>query len=121
MIKAFRAPPQFSLSVLSKFRTASAFLLDGAPSGQYGGSGETGDWSLAARAALSYRVILAGGLTPENVAAAIYAVRPYAVDVASGVESRPGKKDPGKLREFLREAERAGREIAAGSEHSKVR
>ncbi len=87
-IKAFRAGDGFSLARLAKYRAASAFLLDGP-------------------------IILAGGLTPENVAEAIRAARPYAVDVASGVESRPGKKDPGKLREFFREAERASRELAA--------
>lgn len=121
VIKAFRVDAGFSAKSFAFFRTASAFLLDGARPGQYGGSGETTDWPLAARAARRHRVILAGGLTPENVAAAIYAVRPYAVDVTSGVESRPGKKDPGKLREFLREAERAGREIAAESKPSEIR
>ena len=58
-------------------------------------------------------IILAGGLTPENVVEAIRAVRPRAVDVASGVESRPGKKDRGKMREFFREVERANRELAS--------
>ena len=65
-------------------------------------------------------IILAGGLTPENVAEAIRTARPYAVDVASGVESRPGKKDPGKLREFFREAERASRELAAEAQSKQM-
>ncbi len=112
-IKAFRAGDGFSLARLAKYRAASAFLLDGAGKGQYGGTGETSDWEFARRVAETRPIILAGGLTPENVAEAIRTVRPYAVDVASGVESRPGKKDPGKLREFLREAERASRELAA--------
>jgi phosphoribosylanthranilate isomerase len=68
---------------------------------------------VARRAAKSHRIILAGGLTPENVAEAIRFVRPFAVDVASGVESRPGKKDLGKLREFFAEVERAKRDLRA--------
>ena len=69
-----------------------------------GGSGETFDWSLAVRAkALTDRpLILAGGLTPENVQAALEAVRPYAVDVSSGVESSPGIKDHAKIKAFVR-------------------
>lgn len=101
------APPDFS-----RYRGASAFLLDSALSGQYGGSGTTGNWHLARAAAQSHRVILAGGLTPENVAEAIRIVRPFAVDVASGVESRPGKKDPAKLQAFFDEVSRASREIS---------
>ena len=72
----------------------------------------TGNWHLARTAAQSHRVILAGGLTPENVGEAIRIVRPYAVDVASGVESRPGKKDPAKLQAFFDEVARASREIS---------
>jgi phosphoribosylanthranilate isomerase len=85
------------------------FLLDAAKRGEFGGTGKTFDWSIAAQAAKFHYVILAGGLTPENVAEAILAVRPYAVDVAGGVESSPGKKDPGKLRAFFSEAARANR------------
>ena len=112
VIKALRIRNGFSLARLADYREASAILLDGARTGQYGGTGETADWALARRAARSRLIILAGGLRPENVAEAIRAVRPYAVDVASGVESRSGKKDPVKLREFFREVERASREIA---------
>jgi phosphoribosylanthranilate isomerase len=101
------AAPDFS-----RYRSASAFLLDSALSGQYGGSGTTGNWHLARTAAQSQRIILAGGLTPENVAEAIRIVRPFAVDVASGVESRPGKKDPAKLHAFFDEVSRASREIS---------
>ncbi len=76
-------------------------LLD-APSAGRGGSGTTFDWSLAARAvAGGHRVILAGGLTPANVAAAIAAVHPFAVDVASGVERAPGHKDPDLVIAFI--------------------
>jgi phosphoribosylanthranilate isomerase len=101
------AAPDFS-----RFRGASAFLLDSALSGQYGGSGITGNWHAARASAQTQRIILAGGLTPENVAEAIRIVRPYAVDVASGVEQRPGKKDPAKLRTFFEEVNRASREIS---------
>jgi phosphoribosylanthranilate isomerase len=76
-------------------------LLDEHDPIQRGGTGRTIDWSLAATAARSRRVILSGGLTPENVAEAVARVRPYAVDVSSGVESKPGVKDPDKLRRFF--------------------
>lgn len=115
VIKAFRVDSNFSPARLANYRAAKAFLLDGTRTGQYGGTGRTSDWRLARRAAHSRLIILAGGLTPGNVADAIRAVRPYAVDVASGVESRPGKKDPGKLREFLRETQRASRDLTSES------
>jgi phosphoribosylanthranilate isomerase len=109
--KALAASANFQLKKLRAYPAASAFLLDAAGTGQYGGSGKRADWAVARRAAKSHRIILAGGLTPENVAEAIRIVRPYAVDVASGVESRPGKKDLGKLRAFFSEVERANREL----------
>lgn len=79
-----------------------AFLLD-TPTKDYGGSGKTFDWSLAStiKEAAHRPIILAGGLDPTNVAAAIRAVRPYAVDCSSGVEEAPGKKDYAKLRDFI--------------------
>ncbi|MGB9521292.1 MAG: phosphoribosylanthranilate isomerase, partial [Anaerolineales bacterium] len=70
----------------------------------YGGSGESGNWSLAKIAASKYKVLLAGGLNTENVALAIHSVAPWGVDVASGVESRPGKKDIKKMKEFVHRA-----------------
>jgi phosphoribosylanthranilate isomerase len=84
-----------------------AFLLD-APSAGYGGSGKTFDWALADafRGKTNRPVIIAGGLTSENVGEAIRTVRPYAVDVVSGVESEPGRKNHTKLRAFI-EAVRA--------------
>jgi phosphoribosylanthranilate isomerase len=111
--KAFQAGARFQLKNLRSYSAASAFLFDAAGTGQYGGTGKRADWPLARRAAKSHRIILAGGLTPENVADAIRFVRPYAVDVASGVESRPGKKDHGKLRVFFAEVERANRDLKA--------
>ena len=82
---------------------ADAILLD-APSAGHGGAGKTFDWSLARDARLRYparRLVLAGGLEPRNVAAAIAAVDPWAVDVASGVEAAPGIKDAAKLTAFI--------------------
>jgi len=113
--KALRVGRGFSLAKLRSYRAASAFLFDAAQVGQYGGTGHCSDWAVARRAAKSHRIILAGGLTSENVAEAILFVRPFAVDVASGVESRPGKKDRGKLREFFAEVERANRELISSA------
>ena len=111
--KAFQAGARFQLKNLRSYSAASAFLFDAAGTGQYGGTGKRADWSLARRAAKSHRIILAGGLLPENVGDAIRTVQPYAVDVASGVESRPGKKDHGKLRAFFAEVKRANRDLKA--------
>jgi phosphoribosylanthranilate isomerase len=115
VIKAFRVGAGFRLSRLASYADAFAFLLDGFLQGQYGGSGRTYDWRLARRAARYGRIFLAGGLSPANVATAIREARPYAVDVASGVESRPGKKDHAKLRAFFQEVERAASELAANT------
>ena len=117
VIKAFRVDSAFSLSTFDEYPGVSAFLLDAARAGQYGGTGQTTDWDFARRAAPAHRIILAGGLTPENVAAAILLVRPYAVDVASGVESRPGKKDYAKLRNFIQEVRRADLQLEAQPEN----
>jgi phosphoribosylanthranilate isomerase len=82
---------------------AAAVLLDAYSEAAYGGTGERVDWDIAAEFASSCPkpVILAGGLTPDNVAEAIELVQPYAVDVSSGVEAAPGVKDPAKLKDFL--------------------
>jgi phosphoribosylanthranilate isomerase len=84
-----------------------AVLLDGHARGQYGGTGNTAPWRLLADFDAGVPVILAGGLTAENVADAIRIVRPYAVDVASGVESAPGVKDGEKMRRFIGAARNA--------------
>ncbi len=76
--------------------------------GPVSGAGETTDWSAAARLAARTQLILAGGLKPTNVADAIAAARPFGVDVSSGVEARPGLKDPMKIHEFVRSARAAG-------------
>lgn len=78
-----------------------ALLIDAYRAGEYGGTGQTGDWSLAATIAKQYPILLAGGLTPDNVADAIRQVQPWGVDVASGVEASPGKKDAAKMRAFV--------------------
>ena len=109
VIKAFRVEPDFPLKTLDEYHNVFAFLFDAAHTGQYGGSGRTTDWDVARRAAKDHRIILAGGLKVENVAAAVRIVRPYAVDVASGIESKPGKKDHGLLREFIQEVRRGER------------
>jgi phosphoribosylanthranilate isomerase len=80
----------------------SAWLLDTYCDGKYGGTGKTFNWGEACELAKEGRVILSGGLTPENVALAIRLVSPYAVDVSSGVEEYPGKKDHKKLEEFIK-------------------
>ncbi|MFW6051210.1 MAG: phosphoribosylanthranilate isomerase [Myxococcota bacterium] len=76
-------------------------LLDALVPGQKGGTGHTFDWAIAAEVARERKLTLAGGLNPGNVAEAVRTVRPYRVDVASGVESAPGKKDPAKVRAFI--------------------
>jgi phosphoribosylanthranilate isomerase len=78
-----------------------AFLVDAAVKGVYGGSGVTADWSAAAELAKKYPLLLAGGLTPENVADAVRQVNPWGVDTASGVESAPGEKDASKMKAFV--------------------
>lgn len=103
VIKAFAAGHP-GLSRVREYG-ADAVLIDGVEPG----SGEVFDWSLAEGAPLAgHRVLLAGGLYPHNVADAIERVRPWGVDVATGVESSPGKKDPVKLREFIANAKAAG-------------
>jgi phosphoribosylanthranilate isomerase len=113
VIKALHVGKGSALPPFARYRGAAGFLLDAPHSGQFGGTGRTADWSAAQNASKSYRILLAGGLTPGNVAEAILAVRPYAVDVTSGVESKPGKKDPGKLRAFFDEVARANRELCS--------
>jgi phosphoribosylanthranilate isomerase len=106
VIKAHRIKEGFDLSRLGPYRV-HAHLLDAWVDGVAGGTGKLCDWSLAARAAECYRIILSGGLTPENVAAAVGCVRPVAVDVSSGVELRKGVKDHKKMHAFIREAHEA--------------
>jgi phosphoribosylanthranilate isomerase len=85
----------------------AAILLDARVPGQHGGTGQCLPWQLLEGCQLGLPLILAGGLTPDNVAEAIRIVRPYAVDVASGVESSPGRKDLEKMRRFIGNAREA--------------
>lgn len=112
VIKVFRPRAEEDWAAMAAF-PAQALLIDTpAPDGRLGGSGLTGDWARAAafvREAADKRVILSGGLSPRNAAEAVRAVRPWAVDVASGVEAAPGIKDHAALRAFceaVREADR---------------
>jgi phosphoribosylanthranilate isomerase len=101
VIKAFRVRDAASLEAAQVFPTET-WLLDSFVAGKLGGTGERFNWKLAAEAAGRHRsVLLAGGLTPENVGEAVGQVRPYGVDVSSGVEAAPGKKDPAKVRNFI--------------------
>lgn len=86
--------------------TVPALLVDAYHPSEYGGTGTTGDWGAARRLVESYPLLLAGGLSPKNVAIAVEQVQPWGVDVASGVESSPGKKDNGKMRLFIIEAKK---------------
>jgi phosphoribosylanthranilate isomerase len=103
VMKGFRVQDKNSLKDLEAYRGAvQAFLLDTYKKGQVGGTGETFDWELARQAQGYGPIVLAGGLTPANVVLAIKTAQPQAVDVASGVEAAPGKKDPEKLRAFFK-------------------
>jgi phosphoribosylanthranilate isomerase len=106
-LKALRMKPGLDLAAAVKsFGSAQGILVDAWSDEQFGGTGKAFDWSLLGSAIRSERLILAGGLHPGNVAEAIRAVRPWAVDVSSGVESAPGIKDKGKIEQFISEVQR---------------
>lgn len=100
VIKAFRVKDLQSIKQLEKY-SVSGFLLDTFSENEHGGTGKVFDWNLAHPAKKMGPVILAGGLNPRNIKQAIKQVRPYGVDVCSGVEKEPGIKDPEKVRVFL--------------------
>jgi phosphoribosylanthranilate isomerase len=105
VIKAIRVKSLESLDPLIHFKDkVSAFLLDTFTPDVFGGTGLIFNWDIAAYAKQYGRIILAGGLTPDNIAEAITRVRPYGVDVSSGVESEKGKKDRNKMELFIRRA-----------------
>ncbi len=107
VIKAIRVKERKSISCLANYNV-SAFLLDSYNRKGYGGTGEGFDLDIAVEAKTYGRIILSGGLTPENVMGAIDKVMPYAVDVSSGVEASKGKKDHDKMRLFIERAKEAG-------------
>lgn len=112
---ASRAELEQALRGIPPRPVAPAYLLDASLPGQYGGTGQRADWRLAADLVMHpdgrrrFPLLLAGGLTPENVAQAVRQVRPWGVDVASGVESSPGKKDPQRVAAFVQAAHGVGK------------
>ena len=105
VIKALRIGDDFDARLVLDY-PAAAILLDAFDAKFYGGTGKTTNWEIAREAAELTRVFLAGGLSPDNIVEAIRAVEPFAVDVNSGVESAPGRKDASKLRRLKEETER---------------
>jgi phosphoribosylanthranilate isomerase len=105
VIKAFRVKNADSLKSIASY-DVSGFLLDSYNDGSKGGTGQVFDWNLALRVKKQGPVILAGGLNPYNVFTAIHRVKPYGVDVCSGVEKSPGIKDHEKIREFIKSVRR---------------
>jgi phosphoribosylanthranilate isomerase len=107
VLKALRVKDRSTFLALAEFRGRAGvrgFILDAFSDEAYGGTGQVIDWQLATEAANVASILLAGGLTPDNVEKAIRVVQPYGVDVSSGVERAPGKKDHEKVRAFIRAA-----------------
>ncbi len=98
--KAFRVDERFDVTSLQQYQS-KIFLLDTFVDGVRGGTGKTFNWSIAIEAKRFGRVVLSGGLRPDNIAEAVRTVQPYAIDVNSGVESSPGKKDKQKLKDLF--------------------
>ena len=114
-IKAIRVGQDFDLAVIENY-PVSMVLLDSSIQGSYGGTGQRFDWRIAIEAKRLARIILAGGLNSENVWDAITQVRPSAIDVCSGVEAEPGRKDFDKLRRFMSVAAQANALLASEME-----
>jgi phosphoribosylanthranilate isomerase len=106
VIKTFRFTAHVQPEIMQQYGV-EALLIEGFHPDVYGGGGVQADWQRVASLHQYGRIVLAGGLTPENVREAIRIVRPYAVDVCSGVEATPGTKDWGKVRTFIRNARHA--------------
>ncbi len=103
VVKAIRVKDHDSIKRMATY-SVRAFVLDTYRENQFGGTGERFDWALVLQARQYGRIILAGGLTPENVGEAVTKVQPYGVDVSSGVEQRMGKKDHTKIEKFIKQA-----------------
>lgn len=104
ILRGIRLRNRGSFLAMAEYRGRAGvrgFVVDAFSESDYGGTGKTADWDLAAEAAQAAPILLAGGLMPENVREAIQKVKPYGVDVSSGVEARPGKKDPAKIHAFI--------------------
>ena len=114
--KAARIRARADVQAIDAFRNVDAHLLDAYRAGEPGGTGETFDWALAAERRSSVPLVLAGGLTAENVAAGIAATAPWAVDVSSGVEAAPGVKDPERVEAFVAAVRATAEEPAADVE-----
>jgi phosphoribosylanthranilate isomerase len=114
VMKAVRVRDAAQLHDLQRFHT-DFHLLDAYSPRTPGGTGETFDWELARRHSRTPPVVLSGGLDPDNVGAAIEMARPFAVDVASGTEAAPGRKDPAKLTAFVRAVEEADARLGAAA------
>ena len=110
VIKALRICDRFDPAIIREFRVDSV-LLDSRVKGSYGGTGQRFDWQMAIEAKRYAPIFLAGGITIENVEEAIVSVRPACIDVCSGVEAEPGRKDFLKVRAFLREAARVNKKL----------
>ena len=103
VIRVIRVGRDFDVQIMGSY-LVNTFLLDTEKAGFYGGTGETFDWTKAVEAKAYGRIILAGGLNPDNIREAIERVGPYSVDTSSGVEAEPGKKDHKKVKDFLARA-----------------
>lgn len=114
VIKAFRVDDQFDVQQMAAY-PVNTFLLDAHVPGHFGGTGRTFDWDVAVAAKKHGRIVLAGGLSSENIFEAIRRVEPYAVDICSGVESQPGKKDLKKMKDLFCEINRACCELGRAS------
>jgi phosphoribosylanthranilate isomerase len=113
VIKAIRVKDLTDLEPLNRYKTVSAFVLDTFSPHSIGGTGQIFNWEIAVEAKKFGKVILAGGLTPENVEEAIRRVKPYGIDVCSGVEgNKKGRKDLTRLKLFIERARKASREYA---------
>jgi phosphoribosylanthranilate isomerase len=106
VIKALRVDSNFRVDTLRSYGSRT-FLLDACSNDQFGGTGKKFNWDLVFGANAFGSIIVAGGLNPDNVAQAVGTLHPYGVDVASGVESKPGKKDYEKMRRFIEAVHRA--------------
>lgn len=108
-VKAFRVKEFTDLNPLELYQGVSAYLLDTFSPSTFGGTGQIFNWDIALEAKKFGRIVLSGGLTPKNIEMAVKWVKPYAVDVSSGIESEKGIKDEKKMREFIEKARAAAK------------